>query len=288
LLRKWNYDDAHTRELPLMTTAPNSAKVAPSALPGSRAVRALPTLGVTSVRERKSEAGRFWSALTKSPASSPVAKVYLVGRLKPTLDVSVPQVGAPAAWAAGFTGKGATVGVVDTGVDANHPDLKGVVTDAKDFTGSEFGTKDEVGHGTHVAGTIAGRGTASNGRYTGVAKGAEIKSAKVCQLFGCPERAVPDERHRWLHRGRVPLQRRAPIVHAAAEVDDAVEQGRLRAGLPARHRRRVPHRRRSDRRRTAGQFSRADRAGQQHRHRQHDSGEGRPDHRHQQASRRPR
>ncbi|MDQ1651986.1 MAG: hypothetical protein QOI35_1186 [Cryptosporangiaceae bacterium] len=193
LLKKWKYDDAHTAELPLMTSAAGTAKVAPGALPGSRSVRALPSIGVTSVRERKADAGTFWASLTaarKSAAAAAIGKVWLVGKLQPTLDVSVPQVRAPEAWAHGNTGKGATVAVVDTGVDANHPDLKGVVTDAKDFTGSEFGTKDEVGHGTHVAGTIAGRGTASNGKYTGVAKGAEIKSAKVCVMDGCPEDAI--------------------------------------------------------------------------------------------------
>jgi hypothetical protein len=144
------------------------------------------------VREPKADASKFWAAFTADSKSlaPKVGKVYLVGMLKPTLDVSAAQVGAPTAWAAGHTGAGTTVGLVDTGIDQNHPDLKGVVADAVDFTHSESGPKDEIGHGTHVAGTIAGRGSASDDKYTGIAKGARIMSAKVCMWQGCPEDAI--------------------------------------------------------------------------------------------------
>jgi subtilisin family serine protease len=74
-------------------------------------------------------------------------------------------------------GKGVKVAILDTGVDANHPELKGRVTLAKDFTGSPTGAADVQGHGTHCAGIV---GMAENGAgYVGVAPEVEIISGKV-------------------------------------------------------------------------------------------------------------
>src|SRR4051794_20290080 len=59
----------------------------------------------------------------------------------------------PAAWDL-TTGPSSLVGVVDTGADANHPDLNGKIRRAEDLDANAShgpGTTDEVGHGTHVA-----------------------------------------------------------------------------------------------------------------------------------------
>jgi serine protease AprX len=79
--------------------------------------------------------------------------------------------GAPA-------GEGADtlVAVVDTGVDAQHPDLAGRVTSV-DVSGA--GPGDGYGHGTFVAGVVAGDGTSSGGRYAGVAPGADVLDVRV-------------------------------------------------------------------------------------------------------------
>ncbi|MEV0949552.1 S8 family serine peptidase [Promicromonospora sp. NPDC050249] len=122
-------------------------------------------------------------AAKDAPSGSGIAKVWLDRRVEPQDADSTPQIGAPQAWAAGHTGEGVSVGVVDSGVDDAHPDLDdGVVAAARDFTGSgedPDSTTDDVGHGTHVASIIAGSGEASDGVNRGVAYGARVLDAKV-------------------------------------------------------------------------------------------------------------
>ena len=72
-------------------------------------------------------------------------------------DWSLRKVNAPGAWTFG-TGSAATVvAVVDTGVDATHPDLAGALVPGWDFVGDDGDASDEHGHGTAVAGVIAAR-----------------------------------------------------------------------------------------------------------------------------------
>ncbi len=98
------------------------------------------------------------------------------------LDASVPLIGAPQVWQAGFTGKGVKVAIVDTGIDPTHLDFAGRIIAIKDFTGE--GNTDKNGHGTHVAGTIGGSGAASEGKYKGVAYEASLLAAKVLRGNG--------------------------------------------------------------------------------------------------------
>jgi subtilisin family serine protease len=95
----------------------------------------------------------------------------------------VSRIGALSAWGAyGARGRGVRVAVLDTGVDAEHPDLKGKIAAWAEFDaqGQQVaGSKphDSDKHGTHVAGTIAG-GNAS-GRWIGIAPEAQIVAALV-------------------------------------------------------------------------------------------------------------
>ena len=111
------------------------------------------------------------------------------------------DVGAPALWNQGITGKGIRVAVLDTGADALHPDLDDLdfrrwssvlnprkVVDARSFVGGGcvplVGATDGHGHGTHVAGIAAGTGEGTpladdNGRYAGIAPDAELAIGKV-------------------------------------------------------------------------------------------------------------
>jgi serine protease len=83
----------------------------------------------------------------------------------------VEQLGLPRAWELS-RGRAVTVGVLDTGVNADHPDLAGAVRAGQAFPDLGIGVSDAWGHGTTVAMLIAGRGR--DGATTGVAPAAEI------------------------------------------------------------------------------------------------------------------
>ena len=111
-----------------------------------------------------------------------VVRVFLDFPVRAYLDTSVPRIQAPRVWSEGLTGENVRIAILDTGLDVEHPDFRGRVADATDFTGE--GPVDMHGHGTHVASIAAGSGEASNGVYRGVAPGATICAAKVLRADG--------------------------------------------------------------------------------------------------------
>ncbi|MFG2940081.1 S8 family serine peptidase [Streptomyces sp. NPDC048282] len=144
----------------------------------------LRTLNADAVQTPVKDTPELWDAVTNGDkAASGIAHVWLDGVRKASLDKSVPQIGAPTAWAAGYNGNGVKIAVLDTGVDATHPDLKDQVIESKNFTSAADAT-DHFGHGTHVASIAAGTGAKSHGKYTGVAPGAKILNGKVLDDTG--------------------------------------------------------------------------------------------------------
>lgn len=89
--------------------------------------------------------------------------------------------GAPVAWQAGHTGKGVTVAVVDTGIDASHPDLagsfRGGAGDWFDVHGEHDRPIDRHGHGTQIAGLVSGTG--ASGQTLGVAPQSRWIAARI-------------------------------------------------------------------------------------------------------------
>ncbi|MGE0101487.1 MAG: putative Ig domain-containing protein [Blastocatellales bacterium] len=128
-----------------------------------------------------------------------------------SLAESVPLIGAPAAWAAGYSGTGQVVAVVDTGVAKTHPFLADKVVSEACFStsnsvttslcpaGAASSTAPDSGvncdptlpgceHGTHVAGIAAGKGDT----FSGVARDAKIIAIKVAsKLQTCPPSPTP-------------------------------------------------------------------------------------------------
>ncbi len=118
-------------------------------------------------------------ALSREPS---IERVYRDLPVHTCLDVSVPLVSVPRVWEAGYTGRGIKVAVVDTGIDSAHPDFSGRIAATTYFNGSS--PADENGHGTHVAGILAGSGATSGGRYRGVAPEASLYIARVLDAHG--------------------------------------------------------------------------------------------------------
>ncbi|MFI6094616.1 S8 family peptidase [Lentzea sp. NPDC051213] len=168
------YDGA----LPVIVTYPEGTAHAQSGL-------SLPSInGVAFDAAKTPIAGMSTSRMstsgmsTFSMSASGIKRVWLDARRTANLDRSVAQINAPAAYAAGFKGKGTTVAVLDTGVDQTHPDLADREIGERNFTTSPDAI-DHYGHGTHVASIIAGTGAKSGGKYHGVAPEANILDVKV-------------------------------------------------------------------------------------------------------------
>lgn len=147
----------------------------------------LNSIGSISAAVNPAQFEALLDAVEQTSSESSVNKVWLSGPVNATLDESTVQIGAPEAWALDLTGDDVTVAVLDTGIDASHPDLDGRVIAAENFTDSPD-VNDVIGHGTHVAGIVAGTG-AANSDYTGVAYGAELLNGKVLSDEGGGEEA---------------------------------------------------------------------------------------------------
>ena len=98
-------------------------------------------------------------------------------------DAFLQETGAAQLASGGDTGQGVAVAVLDTGI-ANLPDFAGRLVGGVDLTSGNNPYQDSYGHGTFVAGLIAGNGASSSGQYSGEAPGAKLVSIKVAGADG--------------------------------------------------------------------------------------------------------
>lgn len=184
------FDDGSEKTLPVIVQYSETKARSVGKLPapkGSKKTHELESIHGLAVSADKKEAKKFWHDITKDvqPANSTKAipaqgieKIWLDGRVEAALEQSVPQIGAPTVWESGYDGSGVKVAVLDTGIDADHPDIAGQLVETKSFVPNED-VRDFHAHGTHVASTVLGTGAASAGKNKGVAPGADLLVGKI-------------------------------------------------------------------------------------------------------------
>ncbi len=121
--------------------------------------------------------------LAESPA---ISKIYLDREIKALLDTAVPSIQSQRLWDYGYTGRGITIAILDTGI-ARHPDFMQPTSRIKafqDFVNKKSNPYDDNGHGTHCAGSAAGNGFASAGKYRGPAYQANLVVLKILDKAG--------------------------------------------------------------------------------------------------------
>lgn len=157
--------------------------------------------------------------------ASPLVKTIEENRLlKPSLEESVPLIGAPDAWNRGFSGAGQTIAVLDTGVDKNHIFLRNKVVSEACYSTNGSGASSlcpggvaestapnsglpcdasilNCRHGTHVAGIAAGNYPEIN--LYGVARDAQLISIQIFSNFSGSLYSTTEDMNKGLQRVQV-------------------------------------------------------------------------------------
>ncbi len=125
-------------------------------------------------------------ALAEIGPHDKIRRLHLDRRCRTYLDIGRPAIHADLAQAAGITGQGVTIAILDTGIhphaDFTRPQSRLVAW--QDYVNNRRQPYDDHGHGTNVAGIAAGNGYVSGGKYCGVAPEAGIAAIKIADAEG--------------------------------------------------------------------------------------------------------
>ena len=212
-----------------------------------------------ALKQLGAEVGRFDRAVRTYAATIPltalapisqadfVLAVESIGQVEPTLEIAVPSMGADAlrhydAGMGTFVGSGGAsvpIGVMDTGLNVDHPDIS---SNRRSICGTNFSNLfnsreedqdlwlDYFGHGTHVTGILAGNGAANSDRAGMAPMVQDIRFAKAANSFGGASGLGWSRSLDWLATptacGGDDTARKALVVNASLSVTSDDWQGR--------------------------------------------------------------
>ncbi len=123
-----------------------------------------------------------YQALLTNPAVDYIEPNRTIHMMAQTVPWGITKVNAPLAHARGVRGATVKVGIIDTGIDYNHPDLAANYAGGIDYVNGDNNPMDDNGHGTHVSGTVAAIDNTVG--VIGVAPSCRLYGVKVLDASG--------------------------------------------------------------------------------------------------------
>jgi serine protease AprX len=135
-------------------------------------------------------------------------------------------IGVPPVWDMGYTGAGIGIAVIDSGISTDS-DFDLIFRSS--FNANSASVNDVFGHGTHVAGIIAGNGTDSGGLYKGVAPGAKLIALKISDENGLAYESDTVEAMQWIFDNRDTYNIRVGNLSIQTAVEQSYNESALNA-----------------------------------------------------------